>query len=121
MTRKATLLFLCAAAALLISVPAAFAQQQAKLQKLNPFLTATPDPQAAAATRAALDKNNGNGSLATFNYTVTSSRDGGLQTYSPSDFDASAIFVSPVPDVSIMSHEVAEWMNDPFVQNPVPA
>ena len=45
----------------------------------------------------------------------------GLQTYSPSDFDTSAIFVSPVPDVSIMSHEVAEWMNDPFVQNPVPA
>jgi hypothetical protein len=45
----------------------------------------------------------------------------GLQTYSPSDFDTSAIFVSPVPDVSIMSHEVAEWMNDPFGQNPVPA
>jgi hypothetical protein len=80
MIRKATLLFFCAAAALLISVPAAFAQQQSKLQKLNPFLTATPDPQAAAATRAALDKDHGNGTLATFNYTVTSSRDGNSYT-----------------------------------------
>src|ERR1700734_2004107 len=76
MVRKSTLLFFCAAAALLFSVPAAFAQQQAKLQKLNPFLTATPDPKAAAATRDALANNKGNGNLATFNYTVTSSRDG---------------------------------------------
>jgi hypothetical protein len=44
----------------------------------------------------------------------------GAQTFSPSDYDTSGIFVSPVPDVSIMSHEVAEWMNDPFGHNPVP-
>jgi hypothetical protein len=80
MVRKSTIVFLCAAAALFASTHAAFAQQQAKLQKLNPFLTATPDPIAAAATRAALDKNKGNGNLATFNYTVTSSRDGNSYT-----------------------------------------
>jgi hypothetical protein len=80
MIRKSTLLFFCAAAALFMSGQATFAQQQAKLQKLNPYLTATPDPEAAAATRAALDKNNGNGNLATFNYTVTSSRDGNSYT-----------------------------------------
>src|ERR1700726_2051714 len=76
MVRKATTVFLCAAAALFISAHAAFAQQQARLPKLRPFLTRTPDPHAAAATRAALDKNKGNGNLATFNYTVISSRDG---------------------------------------------
>ena len=44
----------------------------------------------------------------------------GAQTYSPADYDTSNIFVSPVPDVSIMSHEVAEWTNDPFGNNLVP-
>jgi hypothetical protein len=44
----------------------------------------------------------------------------GAQTFSPSDYDTSNIFLSPVPDVSIMSHEVGEWMNDPFGHNPVP-
>jgi len=44
----------------------------------------------------------------------------GSQTFSPADYDTSNIFLSPVPDVSIMSHEVAEWMNDPFGHNPVP-
>jgi len=49
------------------------------------------------------------------------SRVPGGQTFSPADYDTSSIFVSPVPDVSIMSHEVAEWMNDPLGNNPVPA
>lgn len=44
----------------------------------------------------------------------------GAQTFGSADFDTSEIFVSPTPDVSIMSHEVAEWMNDPFGNNPVP-
>jgi hypothetical protein len=42
------------------------------------------------------------------------------QTIGTADFDTGEIFVSPVPDVSDMSHEVAEWMNDPFGNNPVP-
>ena len=45
----------------------------------------------------------------------------GAQTFGSAEFDTSEIFVSPVPDVSIMSHEVAEWMNDPFGNNPTPA
>ncbi|MGA7625902.1 MAG: hypothetical protein WB630_04090 [Candidatus Acidiferrales bacterium] len=44
----------------------------------------------------------------------------GQQTIGTADFDTSGIFVSPVPDVSDMSHEVAEWMNDPFGNNLVP-
>jgi hypothetical protein len=45
----------------------------------------------------------------------------GAQTFGTADFDTSEIFLSPVPDVSGMSHEVAEWMNDPFGNNPTPA
>lgn len=44
----------------------------------------------------------------------------GQQTFASADFDTSNIFVSPVLDVADMSHEVAEWMNDPFGNNPVP-
>ncbi|MGA7312655.1 MAG: hypothetical protein WBX22_01670 [Silvibacterium sp.] len=44
----------------------------------------------------------------------------GQQTIGTADFDTGEIFVSPVPDVSDMSHEVAEWMNDPFGNNPTP-
>lgn len=44
----------------------------------------------------------------------------GQQTLGTADFDTSAIFLSPVPDVSDMSHEVGEWMNDPFGHNAVP-
>jgi len=45
----------------------------------------------------------------------------GAQTFGTADFDTSGIFGSGVQDVSAMSHEVAEWMNDPFGNNPVPA
>jgi hypothetical protein len=45
----------------------------------------------------------------------------GPQTFGTGDFDTSEIFVSPIPDVSAISHEVAEWMNDPFGNNPTPA
>lgn len=45
----------------------------------------------------------------------------GAQTFGSAELDTSGIFGSSVPDVSIMSHEVGEWMNDPFGHNPVPA
>jgi len=45
----------------------------------------------------------------------------GAQTFGTADFDTSGIFGTGVQDVSAMSHEVAEWMNDPFGNNPVPA
>jgi hypothetical protein len=44
-----------------------------------------------------------------------------LQTYSPFDFDVSGFFVSSANDTAIISHEAAEWMNDPFGINPTPA
>ncbi len=44
----------------------------------------------------------------------------GQQTIGTADFDTSDKLLSPVPDVSDMSHEVAEWMNDPFGNNPTP-
>jgi hypothetical protein len=44
-----------------------------------------------------------------------------IQTYSPVDFDTSGLFGPTVHDTSIMAHEVGEWMNDPFGNNPTPA
>ncbi len=49
--------------------------------------------------------------------TVTSR---GIQTYSPFDFDVSGLFVSSANDTAIVSHEVAEWMNDPYINNATP-
>jgi hypothetical protein len=45
----------------------------------------------------------------------------GTQTFGTAEFDTSNIFLSPVPDVVVMSHEVGEWMNNPFNSNSVPA
>ena len=44
-----------------------------------------------------------------------------IQTYSPMDFDTTGVFGATIFDTSVSAHEVAEWMNDPFGNNPVPA
>ena len=50
----------------------------------------------------------------------------GLQTYVVGDFDTSAFYVGPpsdpdaLDDTNGLSHEIAEWMNDPFGTNPIP-
>jgi hypothetical protein len=44
-----------------------------------------------------------------------------IQTYSPIDFDTTGLFGPSVRDTSIMAHEVGEWMDDPFGNNPTPA
>jgi hypothetical protein len=44
-----------------------------------------------------------------------------FQTYSPFDFDVSGFFVPSANDTAIASHEVAEWMNDPYIINNTPA
>jgi hypothetical protein len=44
-----------------------------------------------------------------------------IQTYSPMDFDTTGLFGPNVFDTSIASHEVGEWMDDPYGDNPVPA
>jgi hypothetical protein len=43
-----------------------------------------------------------------------------VQTYSPADLDSTGAF-SGTSDVSALSHEVGEWMDDPLGSNPTPA
>ncbi len=42
-------------------------------------------------------------------------------TYSPMDFDSTGLFGVSGLDIATASHEVAEWMDDPFGNNPTPA
>jgi hypothetical protein len=44
-----------------------------------------------------------------------------FQTYSPLEFDTTGLFGAGANDTTVMSHEVAEWANDPFGDNPTPA
>jgi hypothetical protein len=43
------------------------------------------------------------------------------QTYSIADFDSTLLFGPTVSDSVISSHELNEWANDPFGNNPTPA
>jgi hypothetical protein len=43
-----------------------------------------------------------------------------IQTYSPSDFDTTGLFGSTQGDSNTLSHEVGEWVNDPFGNNATP-
>lgn len=45
---------------------------------------------------------------------------GGTQTYGLAMFDDSGFFGSGSSDISALSHEVAEWQNDPTTVNPTP-
>jgi hypothetical protein len=47
--------------------------------------------------------------------------DTAIQTYSPIDFDTTGLFGPAVTDTSIAAHEVGEWMDDPYGNNPTPA
>jgi len=44
-----------------------------------------------------------------------------IQTYSPSDFDTTGLFGATQGDSNTLSHEVGEWANDPFGNNPTPS
>ncbi len=44
-----------------------------------------------------------------------------IQAYSPSDFDTTGVFGPTQGDSNTLSHEVAEFVNDPFGDNPTPA
>ncbi len=43
-----------------------------------------------------------------------------VQTYSVADFDTSGFFPAGLSDIGILSHEIGEWMNNPFGFNSTP-
>jgi hypothetical protein len=43
-----------------------------------------------------------------------------IQTYAWSSYTTPGIFSVPIDDIHALSHEVAEWYNDPFVDNVTP-
>jgi hypothetical protein len=45
---------------------------------------------------------------------------GAAQTYGNADYDSTGLFGSAAQDSTVLSHEVAEWANDPYVNNPTP-
>lgn len=56
-----------------------------------------------------------------FHAAITQHPGARLQTYSFIDFETSGLFIPPIHDTSIAAHEVGEWMDDPFGNNPTPA
>lgn len=44
-----------------------------------------------------------------------------VQYYATAEYDSTAIFPGEVADVSVLSHEMGEWVNDPNGNNEVPA
>ena len=46
---------------------------------------------------------------------------GGVQTYATSDYISKGLFPGSMTDIYSASHEVGEWMDDPFVNNATPA
>jgi hypothetical protein len=44
-----------------------------------------------------------------------------IQTYSVADFEMTGLYSVSYQDTVVLSHELAEWMNDPFGNNPTPA
>jgi hypothetical protein len=44
---------------------------------------------------------------------------GGVQTYGVAEYDTSH-FYKAIPDIAAMSHELAEWYDDPFLNNATP-
>lgn len=57
----------------------------------------------------------------TQNAAVTPNKAARLQTYAFIDFETSGAFIPSIHDTSIAAHEVGEWMDDPFGNNPTPA
>ena len=55
-----------------------------------------------------------------FHNAVTQQPSADVQTYAFIDFDASGLFGPTIHDTSIAAHEVGEWMDDPFGNNPTP-
>jgi hypothetical protein len=57
----------------------------------------------------------------TQNAAVAPDKSARVQTYAFIDFEASGAFPAFLHDTSIAAHEIGEWMDDPFGNNPTPA
>ena len=56
-----------------------------------------------------------------FHAAITQQPGARLQTYSFISFETSGLFIPPIHDTSTAAHEVGEWMDNPFGNNPTPA
>jgi hypothetical protein len=61
------------------------------------------------------------GNCCVLGYHNAFSRTSGVQTYGVSEYDNSKAFGTAVRDISALSHEVGEWQDDPYTNNPTPA
>jgi len=61
------------------------------------------------------------GSCCIIGYHSAFQASGGIQTYSTTDYIEKQLFQGPLTDLYAASHEVGEWMNDPFVNDATPA
>jgi hypothetical protein len=57
----------------------------------------------------------------TQNAAVAPNKAARVQTYAFIDFEASGAFPPSISNTSIAAHEIGEWMDDPFGNNPTPA
>jgi len=57
----------------------------------------------------------------TQNAAVAPDKSARVQTYAFIDFETSGAFPAVIHDTSIAAHEIGEWMDDPFGNNPTPA
>jgi len=55
------------------------------------------------------------------NAAIAPNKSARVQTYAFIDFETSGAFPPSIHDTSIAAHEVGEWMDDPFGNNPTPA
>jgi hypothetical protein len=55
-----------------------------------------------------------------FHAAITQNARSPVQTYAFIDFDTSRRFGGKFSDTSIAAHEIGEWMDDPFANNPTP-
>ncbi len=62
-----------------------------------------------------------NGTCCVIGYHSAHQANGGVQTYSTTDYVEKGLFSGPLTDLYAASHEVGEWINDPFVNNATPA
>jgi hypothetical protein len=46
--------------------------------------------------------------------------DGGVQTYSPFEYDTTGAFGGPISNTYVAAHEIDEWQDDPFGNNSTP-